>query len=74
MPIVIFLTLLGAKDWEMGVDRMKFGAMITTKLDRDILQLTRNYYRVIRYGTERYFASDVRLDLERLRIFTVTQL
>ena len=39
MPIVIFLTLIGAKDWEIGVDRMKFGGDEYYKIDRDILQL-----------------------------------
>ena len=39
MPIVIFLTLLGVKDWEMGVDRMKFGHNDYYKIDSDILQL-----------------------------------
>lgn len=39
MPIVIFLTLIGAKDWEMGVDRMKFWGDEYYKIDRDILQL-----------------------------------
>ena len=39
MPIVIFLTLIGAKDWEMGVDRMKYWGDEYYKIDRDILQL-----------------------------------
>lgn len=39
MPIVIFLTLIGAKNWEMGVDRMKFWGNEYYKIDRDILQL-----------------------------------
>ena len=39
MPIVIFLTLIGVKDWEMGVDRIKFWHNDYYKIDRDILQL-----------------------------------
>ncbi len=39
MPIVIFLTLIGVKDWEMGVDRMNFVHNNYYKIDRDILQL-----------------------------------
>ncbi len=38
-PIVIFLTLTGIKDWEMGVDRSKFWFDEYYKIDRDILQL-----------------------------------
>ncbi len=43
MPIVIFLTLIGVKDWEMDVDRMRdrmrFWHNDYYKIDRDILQL-----------------------------------
>ncbi len=39
MPIVIFLTLVGVKDWEMGVDRSKFWFDEYYKIDKDILQL-----------------------------------
>lgn len=39
MPIVIFLTLIGAKGWEMGVDRMRFWGDEYYKIDRDILLL-----------------------------------
>lgn len=39
MPIVIFLTLVGVKDWEMGVDKIRFWDNDYYKIDRDILQL-----------------------------------
>lgn len=39
MPIVIFLTLIGVKDWEMDVDRIRFRSNDYYKIDRDILQL-----------------------------------
>ena len=39
MPIVIFLTLIGVKDWEMGVDPSLFDEYRSYKIDRDILQL-----------------------------------
>lgn len=39
MPIVIFLTLVGVKDWEMGVDSSRFDYEDYYKIDRDILQL-----------------------------------
>lgn len=38
MPIVIFLTLIGIKGYEMAVDRMKFLGEYY-KIDRDVLQL-----------------------------------
>lgn len=38
MPIVIFLTIVGAKGWEMGVDKRRFWDEYY-KIDRDILQL-----------------------------------
>ena len=38
IPIVIFLTLIGVKDWEMGLDSLRFGEF-SYKIDRDILQL-----------------------------------
>ncbi len=38
-PIVIFLTLIGTKDWEMVVNLRDFLLHPTYKIDRDILQL-----------------------------------
>lgn len=39
MPIAVFLTLIGVKDWEMAIDRMKVWYNDCYKIDRDILQL-----------------------------------
>lgn len=37
MPIVVFLTLIGVKDYKMGLDTMRFDD--SYRIDRDILQL-----------------------------------
>lgn len=38
-PVVIFLTFMGIKDFEMAVDRSRFWGNTYYKIDRDILQL-----------------------------------
>ena len=39
VPIAVFLTLIGVKDYEMGVDRGRFWHNEYYKIDREILQL-----------------------------------
>ena len=39
MPVVIFLTLLGVKDWKLAVNQERIWRSEVYKIDRDILQL-----------------------------------
>lgn len=49
-PVVIFLTFMGIKDFEMAVDRSRFWGNNYYKIDRDILQLPEAF--IESYDTE----------------------